>query len=238
VGSNFDSRTYGIADRREVEKRFVFDQRCSRLEDGASYSGAIGVMPPGIAKWHDLKLKSPLEASNWLAERHDKYSRAEAVSFFIPETPTTADATRIREAAHAASEANSVAWRLEVELLKEVREGGRGDYVTCEECGSALARKRLQSIKCPLCPDETRQIKPDTPVPAGFVVTDNVERDIDGDAMVIIKKSASLLLTKAQAARLSKTRHSLEEARAKEVEARAPRPSKNVGWLVGGWCSS
>jgi hypothetical protein len=153
VGGNFDVRVYAGEDRAEVARKFAADQDASRRESGESYSGEIGVMPRGIASWHDRRFASQVEAENFLSERHQKWAPAQAVSFLLPAKPS---AERVAQLAAARGVADSAADALrltEARVLTELRVNGRGDFATCpgDGCGSKLRRSKLVTRACPLC---------------------------------------------------------------------------------------
>ncbi len=82
MGASEDFRGYDKRDRTrsDVEKLFACDQEQSAYEDGHSYSGQIGVMPPGIS-WINKKFESCNQAENYILDNHDKWDAAMGAEF-------------------------------------------------------------------------------------------------------------------------------------------------------------
>ncbi len=77
MGGSFDSRTYSkikYPTREKVEAQYKEDQADSAYENGHSYSGCIGVMPPGI-EWRTTKATTT-EAEAYITEHHSKWDKA------------------------------------------------------------------------------------------------------------------------------------------------------------------
>lgn len=152
MGSNEASRTYTrLTDRAAIEKRFREDQAQCRAENGSSYSGEIGCLSPGIGRWIDARAENEDAAAEILFEKHDKGGTALAVSFKIPRAPTPEEDAEEKRLGFAARDLSDVLERFRASALTALR-GASTARVTCRGCGSAVARKHLQSLKCPVCP--------------------------------------------------------------------------------------
>ena len=68
------------ADRQEVKEEFA--NRCdqSRYEDGACYSGEIGMFS-SVAQWYDKEYTSFNQAEEFMSDNHSKWDEAMAVSY-------------------------------------------------------------------------------------------------------------------------------------------------------------
>lgn len=239
MGASFDANVY-TGDRKEIEKKYDQDHERSRSERGSSYSGAIGSLLGGIARWHDLKLASSEEAYRWLEDRHRKGDPAEAVSFYLAEEQSENQQAKLKALVETMGLVSREVQAVEREVLSELRTAGRGSYVTCERCGSKLARERLNGFDCPLCPHERRSIERGEAIPEGFALCERDDEGAEGedeDGYRAVARPASSLLTKAQASKLARAREKLKKAEAEVREARKTKPSKTVAWVVGGTCS-
>src|SRR3990167_9606255 len=121
MGGCFDSRTYSISDKKEIESKFREAQRSSRRSSGSEYSGEIGVMQEGIGRWHDLRLASSREADEWLQEHHNKWESAEAVSFCLPVEPGSKQLRAQQRASDACKKADEQLAALRAELTDKIR---------------------------------------------------------------------------------------------------------------------
>jgi hypothetical protein len=213
MGGCFDTRTYKINDRKKIEKEWAEAVSCSRSESGESYSGAIGMLGPKIGKWHDRQFDTKRQAEEWLSEHHaDKWGPAFAVSFKLPKELTAEQVGRAKVAEATASKLANEFRALTGATLAAIKAAGR--YVRCPLCGSSLATAKLTSIRCVFCPGKNR------------------------NGRVDIYDDAGYLTTEEQQAKLEEAAKAAFEAAKVAEELRKPQPSNEIGWLVGGWCSS
>ena len=80
MGAEIDYRTYTNFTKEAAEQRFLEDQKQSGYEDGHSYSGCIGVMPPGV-EWTNKTFTSASEASDYIMQKHEKWEPAMGVAY-------------------------------------------------------------------------------------------------------------------------------------------------------------
>lgn len=80
MGAETDFRTYTNFPKEGAEKRFLEDQRQSAHESGHSYSGCIGVMPPGV-NWVNETFESAFEAEGYIMRNHEKWEPAMGVAY-------------------------------------------------------------------------------------------------------------------------------------------------------------
>jgi hypothetical protein len=82
MGAEFNYRIYADkSGKKKIEQIWNGAVEESLHERGHSYSGCIGMLRKGIAKWHDEEFNSEDEASDFLCNSHQKWRNAEAVSF-------------------------------------------------------------------------------------------------------------------------------------------------------------
>jgi hypothetical protein len=80
MGANFVTRTYLTDDKALIRKSFKAEIDQSRVEDGNSYSGEIGMFH-GIASWVSSPCDMDESAESYLEEKHEKWEGAMAVPF-------------------------------------------------------------------------------------------------------------------------------------------------------------
>ncbi len=81
MGATTDFRTYKIADKKTVKKKFSKACDDERYESGnGGYTGTIAEMN-GVGVWKDLLLPTPEAAEDYIEEHHAKWDPAMAVSF-------------------------------------------------------------------------------------------------------------------------------------------------------------
>jgi hypothetical protein len=83
MGTNLNYRSYKDNVGKETILKYwnAAVENCL-YENGHSYSGGIGMLGDGVDSWHDKEFDSASEADDWLANNHQKWDGAMAVSFF------------------------------------------------------------------------------------------------------------------------------------------------------------
>jgi hypothetical protein len=214
MGANMDCRTFRMNDRKKIEKEWASKVEDSRHEDGTSYSGCIGMLGTKIAKWHDLKLASENKAHEYISEHQEKWEPAIAVSFYLAAKPTPEQQGRAKVAEANASKLQQAF----VQTTRKVAEAikAHGGFVRCPLCQSSLNVQKISSIRCVFCPGKAR-------VPY---------------SMVEIYDGAGYLTTPEQQKEIEEAAKVAIEAEKACRELQKPQPSTEIGWVVGGWCSS
>ena len=83
MGANLVYRCYDAAlSRNEILDKWKDAVAQSQYEDGNSYSGEIGMFGTNVTKWLDLGFGDSNVADEYLADHHEKWEAAIAVSFY------------------------------------------------------------------------------------------------------------------------------------------------------------
>ena len=149
MGANVDYRLYETFDRQKVARLFEDDVDVSQSEDGNSYSGCIGMLH-SIGAWVDKQFPSVREAEHYLAENHEKWENAWAVSYVIGKPLTATQKKKQEELSKQASELFDAPRNIELQALADIRTA-KSDFIGCKGCGSKLKREHIRMAPCPLC---------------------------------------------------------------------------------------
>lgn len=213
MGASLDTRTFKINDKNTIAKQWSKMVVESRHLDGLSYSGCIGMLSENIL-WYDKRFATPNKAEDFLCENHHKGEPTIAVSFYLPFDPSSKQVFAHKEAQEIANKARRHFDILLQTILKEIHTLPSG-FIQCPLCHSTLNVLKLTSIRCPLCPGKLR-------APADIAIYDDAGYLTTQEQTNILEDVATT------------TRRAIDAA----LEAAKLQLSDQIGWLVGGWCSS
>lgn len=224
MGASFNTVVYpDKIGQRAIADRWSLDVDRSLEESGNSYSGEIGMLGHNIVAWNDLNLTSEVEADSWLANHHEKWEPAQAVSFtrsvLSPEQQAKYDAGRkkLDEAVdHQVTKLSKILVALADKFVSQ-----KSQYCSCKKCGSKLNHNYLKphiptnySLKSPWDPDLYK----------------GVACPVCGEKMY----------SEAAYARIKTEYKKIQKALEAYNSFKPNFSAKSVEkyWMVGGWCSS
>ncbi len=207
MGATDAFRSFEFEDPKRAASEFNAACRRARPEDHEGYSGTI-------AEFEGCQLDtwtSPFENSDAAAEhildKHEKYDDAIGVRFYLPVKLTDAKKKRIEKLFRKVETIRS--------KLREARTKARVAVVNaksatigCKKCGSKVARKYV-----------------------GMTTNDGAK--ITLPCPVCAADLFSLTVATRVAAMLAKVHAAEKELR----DAKTPKSSQKVGWLIGGWAA-
>ena len=104
----------------------------------------------GIGQWVDKQFPNVREAEEYLANEHEKWDNAMAVSYVIGKPPTAAQKTKLDELSKQANSLFDATFAVERQAVADIR-NAKSDFIGCKGCGSKLKREHLRMAACPLC---------------------------------------------------------------------------------------
>lgn len=154
MGAELSSRVFEDQPRKQLQKLFAQECEEARFESGhGGYTGTIAEMN-GIAKFVDRGFASEEEAEEYLADRHNKWDDAMAVSFFLPAEPTKRDEKAKAQAKLKAQKALRALQELQ-RKLRDAFKARKSAFVGCSQCKSRLATSHIKADfvdpSCPVC---------------------------------------------------------------------------------------
>lgn len=149
MGATIDYYTFPESDKARINKEFATACEQARYEDGHEYPGSIACFT-SIGAWRDKQFTSEREAADYLADNHEKWEPAMAVSFRLPAKPTKQDKLK-QERAHQSFRSWEKRLSEARQKIVETFMSRKSGTVGCSNCGSRLSRSFLERPDCPLC---------------------------------------------------------------------------------------
>ena len=210
MGASFNVLTFNTDNQQEIRDQFKALCEEQRQDSHDGFTGTVAELHD-IGKWCDLRLTRE-DAENYLAQHHEKWEDAMAVSFTLTADPDEEYLERVERSEGKVERWNQRFVEAE-EVAREAFLARKGSTIGCSGCGSRFNHQTLVSDRFLLALPGT-----DAKVPACPVCDQH-----------FISKVHRARLVKLQARKTLVARE-LQEIR------RLPVTDK-IGWLVGGWCA-
>ena len=222
MGAHSYTVTYDFSDKEKVSQAWksLYEQDAYESGSGA-YAGNATTMGERVNFYNKL-FSSEEEAYEWVINNHQKWGNPYACSFYLPKTAGERAKAKIQRAKDKLMQEE----KKKMEFINEEVSaflGRSSQFVGCKGCGSKLSRKQFASSR--------------------FTSLGSYHPYRDGSYSVHYGRlpecplcSRSLLSNSANV-KLVKLNERVEKAKTSLVEAQRPAPSKNVGWVVGGWAA-
>ncbi len=213
MGATTDYRLFDYNDKSKIKSEWDAAVDQSKNEDGCSYSGQIGMLG-SIGSWEDKKFSTKEQAVDWLLDNHEKWNNAMAVSFLLEAKKDKKVQRKLDSLQEKAVKVN--------EKSKEYIERSQKNFfdsslkfATCKGCESKLRRELLHKQT-----NHWGRSKTDCLLCGESLFSNTVNAKIKDYAL----KSQELY----------KEIEGLEKGLYLESDA----VNADVGWAIGGWCSS
>lgn len=212
MGASFNAVTFKKNDRDAIKREF--EQMCeeARHESGhGGYSGTFAEMNT-VRTWHDSRLGSRSEAEEFIADHHSKGQDAMAVSYLLPAAVSESQAEKIK-AAQAKLDLWNDHFNKASEAARRRFTDRKSSTIGCSECGSrfqhnvAVSRRWVRHIATL------------------------------GTQVYACPVCETPFVSKVDETRLVRLLARVQEAAQELEETKRPPLSKDVAWVVGGWCA-
>lgn len=223
MGAHSYTVTYKFSSKEKVSS--AWESLCEEdaYESGSgAYAGNATTMGPNVVFYNNL-LSSEEEAYQWVIDNHQKWGRPYACSFYLPKASGERAKAKIKRAQEKLVEAK----KKKLEFMNgEINAfvNRSSELVGCKGCGSKLSRKYF-SLSSNLVSLGTHHVYSD----GGYSIRFGRLPKCPLCSHSLISNSAN--------ARLARLDERVEKANEAYLEAQKPAPSKNVGWVVGGWAA-
>lgn len=186
-----------------------------------AYSGNATTMGKNV-RFNDKRFSCQEDAYQWVIKNHQKWDDPLAASFYLPKEPVKKDLEKIKRAKQKLmeEELKKVEWmNKQVQLFI----GGASQLVGCKGCGSKLNRKSFSNLKFTSLGNQS--------------IYSNGTYHTSWGRLPICPLCNHSLLSNSANAKLEKLNNQIEKAKKVLDDAQRPRPSKKIGWVVGGWAA-
>jgi len=222
MGAHSYTVTYQFSSSTKVSQAWKSLYEHDACESGSgAYAGNATTMGERVNFYNKL-FSSEEEACEWVLNNHQKWGNPYACSFYLPKVSGERAKTKIFRAKEKLMQEKKkkMEWiNNEVKTFLEKT----SEFVGCKGCGSKLNRKQLAKSK--------------------FTSLGNYHTYGDEHSSVSFGRlpecplCSSSLLSKTANAKLAKLNERVKKAGEALDEAQKPSPSKDVGWVVGGWAA-
>lgn len=214
--------TYEFSSREKVSSAWASLCEEDAYESGSgAYAGNATTMGRNV-RFYDKLFSSEEEAYEWVISNHRKWGDPYACSFYLPKASGERAKIKIQwlQEKLIQEEKEKVDWiNDEVQTFLE----RSTQFVGCKSCGSKLSRKHFSSSRF-------------TSLGKQRVYSSGGRLTSYGKLPECPLCSHSLLSNSASA-KLVKLNERVEKAKKALEEAQKPSPSKEIGWVVGGWAA-
>jgi len=213
VGATTDHRVFNYNDKSKIKSEWDAEVDQSKNEDGCSYSGQIGMLG-SIGSWEDKKFTTKDKAIDWIFDNHDKWDNAMAVSFLLEAKKDKKVQRRLdglQEKVVKVNE-NSIEY---IERSQKNFFDSSLKFATCKSCESKLRRELLHKQI-----NHWNRSKTDCILCGESLFSNTVNtriKDYDLKSQELYKE--------------------IEELK-KSLYFESDAVNDDVGWAIGGWCSS
>lgn len=223
MGAHSYTVTYDFSDKEKVSQAWKSLCEEDAYESGSgAYAGNATTMGERVNFYNKL-FSSEEEAYEWVINNHQKWGNPYACSFYLPENFSKRKEAKVKKAAQKLreEEKKKVDW-----INNEVQTffARKSEFVGCKACGSRISRKHLNNPRFSSLGEQriysgghghhtSYGRLPECPVCSESLVSNTAQEKYQR-------------LTE----RVSKAKKALEEAQ-------KPAPSKEIGWVVGGWAA-
>lgn len=210
--------TYRESDKATVRGLWAKQVEEDQYESGSgAYAGNATTMR-GPIEFHDLRCESEDAAADWVVKKHDKWSAPLACSFFLPVEPSARDKAREEKAKEKLYAARARHHGLVCKILDAFC-ARKSKLIACTGCGSKLAREFIKV-------DRGHEGNTTLQIPASVGAVPSCP---------LCKES---LLSETDRQRVAASALKVEKAKKALAGVQKPKPSKQIGWVVGGIAAS
>ena len=217
-------------DRKKIQADWtVLREKDGRESGFGGYAGNSTTMGDGRVRFfdHHEPANSQSQAEDMLLKLHDKWDNPIAVRFYIKEPPTEKAKERLERMRQKVIDTCNT----EVHKINKILQSfmdKKSLYQTCGGCGSKVSRQLINaSIK-----------------PAKLVYREQLQIPYNDKfycngwhVNCIVTGCSHSLLSQSQIDRMEICRNRYVKVMEKYTEMKQPKPSKKIGWIVGGWAS-
>lgn len=211
MGASTDYRVFDYNDKSKIKSEWDVEVDRSKNEDGCSYSGQIGMLG-SIGSWEDKKFTTKEQAVEWIFDNHDKWNNAMAVSFLLEAKKYKKVQRKLDGLQEKVGKVNKKSIEYKERSQKNFFDSSL-KFATCKGCESKLRRELLNK--------QNHWGRSDCLLCGESLFSNTVNTKI---------KDYDL---KSQ--ELYKEIEGLEKGLYLESDADV---NADVGWAIGGWCSS
>jgi hypothetical protein len=215
MGAHDYTICYNESDQDKI--RTLWDRQVEedRMESGGGAYAGNATTLSGLINFHDRRLASEDEANEYVLDKHRKWSGPIACSFLIATEFSDRDRARIKKALDKVRGLESKQYNLALSIVKAFI-ARKSELVGCKGCGSRLAHDRLAGPLNRGSISDSYVILPSVPY------------------CPLCKVS---LLSKTDQKRMKLAADKVKTAWSEHKKTSKPKPSKKIGWCVGGWAA-
>ena len=212
MGASTDYRVFNHNDKSKIKSDWDASVDQSRNEDGCSYSGQIGMLG-SIGSWEDKKFATKEQATDWLLDNHEKWDNAMAVSFLLEAKKDKKIQRKLDGLQEKVGKVNEKSIEYKERIQKNFFDSSL-KFATCKGCESRLRRELLHKQT-----NHWGRSKTDCLLCGESLFSNTVNYRIKHYDL----KSQELY-------------KEIEELNKSLYLESGSNP--DVGWVIGGWCSS
>ena len=212
MGASSDYRVFNHNDKSKIKSDWDASVDQSRNEDGCSYSGQIGMLG-SIGSWEDKKFATKEQATDWLLDNHEKWDNAMAVSFLLEAKKDKKIQRKLDGLQEKVGKVNEKSIEYKERIQKNFFDSSL-KFATCKGCESRLRRELLHKQT-----NHWGRSKTDCLLCGESLFSNTVNYRIKHYDL----KSQELY-------------KEIEELNKSLYLESGSNP--DVGWVIGGWCSS
>jgi hypothetical protein len=222
MGAHSYTVTYTFSSRDKVSSAWASLCEEDAYESGSgAYAGNATTMGKRVNFYNKL-FSTEEEAYNWVIDNHQKWGNPYACSFYLPKASGERAKVKIKRAKEKLVQEEKKKMEFMNEEVKAFL-GRNSQLVGCRGCGSKLSRKHFASSRF-------------TSLGSHHVYS-NGDHSIRYGRLPECPLCSHSLLSNSSNAKLVKLNERVEKAKKALEEAQKPAPSKEVGWVVGGWAA-
>lgn len=213
MGATTDHRVFNYNDKSKIKSEWDAEVDQSKNEDGCSYSGQIGMLG-SIGSWEDKKFTTKDKAIDWIFDNHDKWEDALAVSFLLEAKKDNKVQRKLDGLQEKVVKVNEKS-REYIERSQKNFFDSSIKFATCKSCESKLRRELLHKQI-----NHWNRSKTDCVLCGESLFSNTVNtriKDYDLKSQELYKE--------------------MEELN-KSLYLKSESLNADVGWVIGGWCSS
>jgi hypothetical protein len=219
MGANSYTVTYNFSSQERVASAWASLCEEDAYESGSgTYAGNSTTMGKNVVFRNHL-FSSEEEACRWVLDNHRKWDNPYACSFYIPKTSGERGKSRVKRAKERLLVKQTKKYDFMLQSLNSFR-NRKAALVGCKCCGSKLSLEYIsKELKDGSRPSST---------PYSWITYPTLP------LCAVCRKP---LFYPSTMERIKKLTLSVEEAEKALKEAQKPTPSKDIGWVVGGWAA-
>lgn len=223
MGAHSYTVTYRFSSREKVSSAWASLCEEDAYESGSgAYAGNATTMGRSVVFRNKL-FSSEEEAYRWVIDNHQKWDNPYACSFYLPKPSGERAKAKIERAKEKLMQEE----KKKMEFMNEEVNaffGRSSQLVGCKGCGSKLSRKHFAHSRFTSL--------------GSHHVYGNGDYSIRYGRLPECPLCSHSLLSNSANAKLVKLNERVEKAKNALEEAQKPSPSKDIGWVVGGWAAT